>query len=76
MTALITVRVRTAARRESFKKISGARYAVDVREQPERNAANRRVRELVSEKLGVPLAAVRIVSGHRRPSKVFSVRIP
>ncbi len=69
----ITVRVRTGARKESVAEVSKGRFEVSVREKPEQNLANERVRELVAIHFRVPKTRVRIVKGHHRPSKLISV---
>ena len=69
----IKVRVRANARKETFEKLSEASFRVSVREKALENAANRRVVELVAAYFKRPLASVRIVRGHRSPSKVLLV---
>ena len=49
------------------------RLEISVREPAQRNLANTRVRELVAMRYKAPLAAVRILSGHRSPHKLLSV---
>ncbi|MBI2612822.1 DUF167 domain-containing protein [Candidatus Kaiserbacteria bacterium] len=69
----IKVRVRANARRESVEPISPVSFKISVREKAIENAANRRVAELVALHFKVPKASVRIVRGHRSPSKILSV---
>jgi uncharacterized protein YggU (UPF0235/DUF167 family) len=69
----IAVRVKTGAKSESIRKLSDGRFEIGVREKPENNLANRRVIALIALKFGVPASYVRIIKGHRRPSKLFSV---
>lgn len=64
--------VKAGAKRESVTR-KGDRFAVSVREEAERNQANHRVRELLAREYGVRVNAVRIVSGHRAPSKLLSI---
>ncbi|PCI29161.1 hypothetical protein COB55_02755 [Candidatus Wolfebacteria bacterium] len=61
------------AKKETLKEIGNNRLQISVKERAERNMANSRVRELVSEHLKVPLTGVRIISGHQNPSKMISV---
>ena len=51
----------------------GTAWKVRVTAPPERGAANRAVLELVSKTLGVPPAAVRLVSGQASRDKMVEV---
>ena len=46
---------------------------ISVKEPAQRNLANTRVRELLAARFRVPLARVRILSGHHSPRKLFSI---
>lgn len=70
----VRVEVRPGAKRESVEKKGPDALLVSVREPAERNLANRRVTALVAEHFGVAPGAVRLISGHRSPRKVFSVK--
>ena len=70
---LIKVRVTTAAKNEKVKKISDDHYEISVREKPENNAANRRVLALIATALHKPAKSIRIIKGHRSPSKILSI---
>jgi uncharacterized protein YggU (UPF0235/DUF167 family) len=48
-------------------------YEIVIKAPAERNAANTRVREIIAETYKVPLAAVRIVSGHHSSRKILEV---
>lgn len=67
----IKVKVITKAKKEIVKKIRNDYYEITIRERAERNMANDRVLEIVREMY--PGAAVRMISGHHHPSKIFSV---
>lgn len=69
---LVSVRVKTKAPREEIVEHNG-RLEISVREARERNEANRRVTAIIARHFGVRVADVRIVKGHRTPSKVFSI---
>jgi uncharacterized protein YggU (UPF0235/DUF167 family) len=69
----IHVKVTAGARRESWKRKSGDHFEVSVREKAERNLANTRVLELVASHLKIPVKKIRIVNGHRHPSKLLIV---
>lgn len=69
----IHVKVTAGTKDESFEKIKELHYVARVRQKAERNLANKRVAELVAEKFGISSKAVRIISGHHSPSKLFSI---
>ena len=69
----IHIRVTPSAKRESLKIDEKGRFVISVREPSERGLANARVRELVASHHKVPLAAVRMLSGHQSPHKLFSI---
>ena len=70
----IKVRVAADAKRETLKKISANAFHISVREKPQENRANERARLLLAREYRVPIARVRLVRGHHRPSKVFEIR--
>jgi len=67
------VRVSPGARKESFAESAPGVFDISVREEPEDNAANERVRQLVARHFGVPLKAVRIFSGYHSRKKSLSI---
>jgi uncharacterized protein YggU (UPF0235/DUF167 family) len=69
----IKVKVFPGSKKESFLEISSLRYEARVKEPAERNLANGRVIELVARHFELPNGKVRLVSGHRSPSKILSV---
>ena len=69
----IHVKVTAGARRESWKRKSEDHFEVSVREKAERNLANARILELVADHFKIPVNKVRIVNGHRHPSKLLIV---
>ena len=69
----IKVRVLAGAKKEAFVVEKPDHFKISVRQKAERNEANTRVRELVAEHLGVPLASVRIINGHHSPQKLLSI---
>lgn len=68
----IKVRVFAGSKKEEFKKISDTHFEIKVKEKAERNMANKKVVELVRQRLGA-MGDVRIISGHHSPSKILSV---
>ncbi len=69
----IHVKVAASARKESFRQKSEDHFEVSVKEKAERNLANRRVIELLSLHFKIPVSKIRIVNGHRSPSKLLVV---
>ncbi|HXK38738.1 MAG TPA: DUF167 domain-containing protein [Candidatus Paceibacterota bacterium] len=68
----IKVRVKTGQKRESVVEGAKGTLAISVKEKAERNSANARIIKVIAERLGVPVKKVRIVNGHRAPSKLLS----
>lgn len=69
----IKVKVIAGARREQVEKIKDDEYRISVCEKAERNLANTRVRELIAREYTLPVARVRIISGHQSLSKILSL---
>ncbi len=69
----VKVRVRAGAKKEDIQLMSENRFAVSVRQKALQNLANRRVVELIAYHFSVPVKSVRIISGHKSPSKILSV---
>jgi len=65
----IKVRVVAGAKNDSLEKRKDI-YYIKTKAPAERNLANKRVAELLHAELGKP---VRLISGHKSPSKIFSV---
>lgn len=71
----IKVRVTPGARHEAVEKVSDVQFKISVREPREQNRANSRVIELIAQAFRVPASSVRILNGHRAPSKLLSVDV-
>lgn len=69
----VRVRVSPGAKRESVIQTDTKTFTIAVKEPAERNLANQRVRELVAEHFEVPVGKVKLISGHRSPTKVFDI---
>ena len=69
----IKVKVTAKARKELVKRVNEDTFLLSVKEPAERNMANTRVREIMAIEFGVPMAKVRIISGHHHPSKILSI---
>lgn len=68
----IKVKVTSEAKHDTLIK-RGATIEVGVKEKAIRNLANNRAKEMVAKHFGVTERQIRIVSGHRSPSKIFSI---
>ncbi|OGI60873.1 hypothetical protein A2814_03040 [Candidatus Nomurabacteria bacterium RIFCSPHIGHO2_01_FULL_38_19] len=69
----VHVKVTAGARKESFKQKSEDHFEISVKEKAQKNMANTRVLELVAEYFKVSKAKVRIINGHKHPSKLIVV---
>ncbi len=69
---LIKVRVKAGAKNERVEKTRD-RFDISVRERAEGGAANERVLYLLARELSVPIKRLRLVKGHRSPSKTFEI---
>ena len=69
----IHVKVTAQMKKEIFKKKSEDHFEISVKEKPERNVANTRVIELVAEHFKIPVNKVRIINGHKHPSKLLII---
>jgi uncharacterized protein YggU (UPF0235/DUF167 family) len=72
----VKVRVLAEQKKERIDKKAANQYIVSVKEKAEQNMANRRIVSVLAEEFGVSERSVRIVSGHHRPNKIFSVPDP
>ena len=69
----IHVKVLAGAKKESLKQKSKDHFEVSVKEKAENNMANKRMLELLSIYFKVPKNQIRIINGHRSPSKLLVV---
>lgn len=69
----VHVKVTAGAKKETWKQKSEDHFEVSVKEKAERNMANSRVLELVAEHFSMPVSKIRIVNGHRHPSKLLVI---
>lgn len=60
------------ARKERVEEKEGS-LTIWVKEPAAQNLANRRIRELVAQHYGVGVERVRMLTGHRSSSKMYSV---
>lgn len=71
----IKVKVAPGSKVEKMTQKSKDHFELLVREEAERNMANRRVIELIAIHYKIPTGKVRIVNGHHSGSKILSVDI-
>ena len=69
----VHAKVTAGARKETFSQKSEDHFDISVKEKAERNMANARVIALIAGHFAVPARSVRIVNGHRHPSKLLAV---
>lgn len=69
----VKIRVQAGAKTEKFGVVSKDHFTAAVKEPAKQNLANRRVIELVAAHFKVPAKQVRLISGHRSPSKILSI---
>jgi uncharacterized protein YggU (UPF0235/DUF167 family) len=69
----IHVKVLAGMKKESFKQKSEDHFEISVKEKAERNMANERVLELIAEHLKIAKNKIRIVNGHKHPSKLIVI---
>jgi len=70
----IKVKVVPNSKKEKVEKKKDDHYLIYVKEKAERNMANNRVCELISNLFEVPRSLVKIISGHQSSSKILSIR--
>ncbi len=70
---LIRVKVRAGAKKETVVSKSEDQLAVSLVEKAERNLANKRLIEVLAEYFGLPDSKIRIIRGHKAPSKIVSI---
>jgi len=69
----VKVRVIAGGKKEKVTKVSDDVYEMVVKEPAERNLANHRIRQILSEEYDVILGSVRIITGHHSQSKIFDI---
>ena len=71
----IQAKVTPNAKRPEVRE-EGSTFVVKVKEPPQEGKANAAVIKAIAQHLGVPVRAVRIVSGHTGKNKVVEVTKP
>ncbi|MEK7585685.1 MAG: DUF167 domain-containing protein [Patescibacteria group bacterium] len=70
----IHVKIIAKAKKESIKQENEDHFLISVREPAERNLANTRVIEILALHFKLPVAKVKIINGHKSPSKLISIK--
>ncbi len=70
----IRVKVIPNAKREYIESKGENRLVISVKDKPERNMVNHRVRELLAARFYKKIEDVRLISGHQHRIKMFSVK--
>lgn len=61
------------SRKEKVTRLTSNRFKIEVKEPAERNLANRRIQQFLAEEVDVKVAQVRLLTGHRSSSKMYSI---
>ena len=69
----IHVKVTAGVKKESLKQKSEDHFEISVKEKAEHNMANTRVLEIVAEHFKIAKNKIRIVNGHKHPSKLIVI---
>jgi len=69
----IKVIARAGSKKEVVLKKDETKYEISIKEKAERNMANDRIRQILSEIFMLPKSKIRLISGHHSPSKMYSV---
>lgn len=69
----IRVKISPNAKKEIFKKINEDHFEISIKEKAERNMANKRIIELIASHFNKDSNKVRIVNGHRSPTKLLII---
>lgn len=67
----IKVRVKTKQKNDSFVRISDSVYEISVKEKPQNNEANLKIKALLEDHFKT--SRIKLVSGHHHPIKLFSI---
>ena len=69
----LSVKVTAGVKKEGIEALPNNRFKILVKAKAEQGAANERVIELVAAHFKVPARKVRIIRGHKTPSKILEV---
>lgn len=71
----VHVRVIPGTKKEKITKKSDTDFEMLIREPAERNMANDRIRELLAQEFNVPIGKIRMLTGHRSQSKMYTIDV-
>lgn len=74
MAFYIKAKVTASAKKDSLIKKDESTFIISVSAKREKNHANVRVRELISDYFKIPKSYVKIVRGHKNPNKLLEIR--
>lgn len=69
----VKVTARSGAGRASVKKERDGAFRISVKEPAAGGLANERIGQLLAAEFGLHTGAVRLIRGHRSPSKIFEI---
>ena len=72
----IKVKISPGSKKETIIETADKYFTISVKEPARQNLANKRIIEIIAEYYNVSTRDVRIISGHRSPSKILSIREP
>lgn len=64
-----------SSRKEKVTKEDETTFTIHVKEPAERNLANGRIRAILATHYGISSAQVRMLTGHRSSSKMYSIEL-
>lgn len=70
------IRVITGAKKEEVIKKDKDTYIIKVKEKAERNLANKRIKEILSDIFNVGSKDIQIIKGFQSPSKLVKINLP
>lgn len=71
----IRVRAIPDAKKEKVIREDETTFTISVKEPATQNFANKRIREVLAQELGVSPAQVRLLTGHQNRSKMYSIEM-
>ena len=71
----IRVRVTADAKKERVVREDKDTFYIHVKEPAQQNFANKRIREILAQELSVPISSVKLLTGHRSSSKMYSIDV-
>ena len=71
---LIRVKVTAKAKKDDVKEVKEGLFEIRVREKKEAGLANRKMLSILAGYFGLPEKKIKIIKGHRSPSKIIDIR--